>query len=358
MDSKDCIIESNTDSERKLASIQLIERIDPHTSADSLELATILGWQVVTRIGETTVGSKVIYCEIDSLLPIEAEWLPLAIKDRIVKEKSKAFFRIKTIKLRGELSQGLIIPIVESLSVVNELDVGDDVTKLLGINKYEPPAMSGGFSLFQSRSAGNFPTDLINKTDEPRIQSHIKLLTAMQGNPYYISVKLDGTSVTYYLDPDSQKLIVCSRNIKREKPADTALCPYWAMAVKYDIETKLKAMPHLAIQGEICGPNIQKNLLGLKEVNLYIFNIIDIRDKHRLHLDEMSTTCTDILNIEMVPIEERGDQFIYDNIKSLLIKAEGFYPGTKSHREGLVIRATDQSVSFKVINNQYLLKHG
>lgn len=355
---EDPVGETNTDSERKLASIQIIERIDPHTGANALELATILGWQIITRIGETTVGTKVIYCEIDSLLPIEAPWLPPAVKDRIVKEKTKDFFRVKTIKLRGELSQGLIIPIVDSLPEIDGLDIGDDVTKILGIKKYEPPTLSGGFSLFQSKSGGNFPSQLVDKTDEPRVQSHPKLFTLLQGKPYYMTIKLDGTSVTYLLDPNTQELLVCSRNIKRKKPDDPSLCPYWSMAIKYDLENKLKLVPHLAIQGEICGPNIQKNLLGLKSIDLFIFNVVDIRDKRRLSLNEMIPICTETLKVNMVPLEEQGDEFTYDNIKTLLAKAQGVYSGTKNAREGLVIRAKDQSLSFKAINNDYLLKHG
>ena len=111
---------------RSLASVQIVERIDPHPNADRLELATILGWQVVIAKGETETGQKVVYCEIDSLLPWDAEWLPPAVKNRVEEGKP---FRIKTIKLRGEISQGLIIPLKgTSLSKIDDL-VDTDVNQ-------------------------------------------------------------------------------------------------------------------------------------------------------------------------------------------------------------------------------------
>ena len=365
--------ESNTNSTRTLASIQVIEKVEKHINADALELATILGWQIVTRTGEVTPGAKVIYCEIDSMLPVDAPWLPSAIKNRITKEQTIDFFRIKTIKLRGELSQGLIVPIVDTLpnsgevNSWNELEVGYDVTELLDLQKYEPPAFTGKFAVYGavSGNTSNFPTKFVNKTDEPRVQSNPKLFASLQWKPYYMTVKLDGTSATYFLDPATGELVVCSRNMIRKKPDnlsseihDVINCPYWYIAEKYDIENKLRTVPHLALQGEVCGPNIQRNLLGLKDLELFIFNIVDIRDRSRLSFNDMIATCNEVLSVSHVPIEETGDQFNYETINSLLGKAAGTYKGTKSAREGLVIRATNQSISFKAINNEYLLKYG
>ena len=357
-------MESNTDSSRALASIQIIDTIEPHDNADSLELANILGWQIIVRKGEVVPGARVIYCEIDSLLPIDSKWLPPAIQQRIIKEKTKNFFRIKTIKLRGQLSQGLIVPITDELpSMFNdiswsELDVGYNVTDILKIEKYEPPSLTGKFSYnnCENHKPSNFPSKIIAKTDEPRVQSSPKLFSALQGKPYYMTVKLDGTSVTYLLDTD--EFLVCSRNMIRTKPDDINTCPYWYVAIKYDIENKLRANPNLAIQGEICGPNIQRNLLGLKELELFIFNVVDISLKHRLPYTEMITACKETLQLPHVPIEEIGEEFLFENIKVLLNKSTGTYQGTKNYREGLVVRSIDQLISFKVISNDYLLKYG
>lgn len=351
--------ESNTDSTRKLASIQIVEKVEKHSGADSLEIVTILGWQIITKVGETSVGSKVIYCEIDSMLPHNAPWLPEAIKDRIIKEKLSGPFRVRTIKLRGELSQGLIIPLATSLPIgTDTLEIGHDVTELLAIEKYDPPAITGKGSLFQSRTAGNLPSHLINKTDEYRVQSCPEFLQDLAGEPYYMTVKMDGVSATYLINPETRKLMVCSRNMIRERPINTSLCPYWSVAVKHDIENKLKVMPHIAIQGEICGPKIQKNLAMLKEFSLFVFNVVNLNTKQRYPLDNMMFLCSDILNVPTVPLYEQGDCFNYYDVYQLLNKAKGTYAGTKNAREGLVIRSADQSISFKVINNDYLLKHG
>lgn len=345
-------MEYHLDSKRKLASIQVIDRIDIHSNADTLELATILGWQVIVRIGEVKIGMKVIYCEIDSLLPVNAPWLPSAVQSRIAQYHIKKHFRVKTIKLRGELSQGLIIPITEELSF---FDVGTDVTTHLGIKKYDPPALTGRFGRYKA-VGDNFPTQILSKTDEPRVQSEPHLFRSLQNKPYYITVKLDGTSATYFIHPVTQALVVCSRNLSRKRPADVRVCPYWSMADKYQLEPLLRQVPHLALQGEICGPHIQKNRLGLSTVQFYIFNVIDIRDRRRLSYPEMKAVC-ESLGLPTVPLAEIGESFNYPTISSLLAAASGTYAGTYHDREGLVVRAMDSGISFKAINNDYLLKN-
>jgi RNA ligase (TIGR02306 family) len=350
-------IETNTDSTRKLASVQVVTNISNHLNADSLAIATVLGWKVVIRIGEVEVGEKVVYCEIDSLLPGNAKWLPPAIAKKVTNQKNKKWFRLKTIKIRGEISQGLIIPISYfDPDIINpNLDIGTDVAELLGIEKYEPPNLTGNYTHKGKRgSRVPFPTHLVSKTEEHRIQSRPYLLKNIKGKEYYMTVKLDGTSATYLIDPNDDKFLVCSRNLVR--PTDTGLCPYWKIANEYNIEDKLRNynLP-LAIQGEICGPNIQKNPLNLSETKFFIFNITNIKTGDRLGFLDMLAVCED-LGIDSVPIEEFGDRFDYDSINELLEKAEGKYNKSKSEREGLVIRSIDQSVSFKVISNKYLLK--
>lgn len=348
---------------RKLGSIQIVRAIEKHTNADSLELVTVLGWQVVSKIGDVHVGDKVIYCEVDSMLPLETEWITSAISERAKQNGTNDFFRIKTIRLRWELSQGLIIPLSDKLPPFPNMDEGTDVTEILGIRKYEPIAFSGMYATAgggggAASAADQFPTQFLDKTDEPRIQSEPKLLHLLKGKPFYIAIKFDGTSATYFIDPHTQELVVCSRNLIRKRPSDPNTCPYWRIVLKYDIEQKLRQMPHIAIQGEICGPSIQKNPLKLKDIELYVFNLVDIRDKSRLSPDKMLDLCSNTMHIPVVTFEETGESFAYDSIKVLLSKAEGLYAGTKHPREGIVIRSADQTISFKVINNEYLLKNG
>ena len=128
------------ESARSLASVQIVEHIDPHPNADRLELATILGWQVIITKGEAEIGQKVVYCEIDSQLPWDAEWLPTAVRNRVKKGKP---FPIKTIKLRGELSQGLIVPMDNFEFQEKDFPIDTDMTEKLKIEKYRPKIFGG-----------------------------------------------------------------------------------------------------------------------------------------------------------------------------------------------------------------------
>ena len=351
-------VENNTDptiSNRKLASLQRVDDVIKHPNADALEIATVLGWQIVTRVNEVKKGEMVVYCEIDSKLPGDAEWLPDAVKKRVGEQKDKSFFRVKTIKIRGELSQGLIIPCNGLPALEREFDVGTNVTEQLGITKYEVESIPDS-----SNSPNKFPVHVLDKTEETRVQSNPGVLRVLEGKPYVITVKHDGTSATYLIDPDTQQFLVCSRNQIRTAPSGSELererCVYWEMAQKYDIESFLREYPNIAIQGEICGPGIQKNLLGLKETEFHVFTIVDISKRVRLSYSLTSLFC-EMAGLKMVTLLEKGESFNYLDIKSLLQKAEGKYENTSNEREGIVVRSQDSTVSFKVISNKYLLKN-
>ena len=151
--------------ERKLASVRSISNLSPIEGADKIELATVDGWKVVVAkdVGHK-VGDLIIYCEIDSFLPIKEEFEFLR-KSSFKKMGDQEGFRLKTIRLRGQISQGLIMPI----SVLNPPDTniyvepfeGLDVTEMLGIVKYEPPIPAE----LAGKVKGLFPS-FIPKTDE------------------------------------------------------------------------------------------------------------------------------------------------------------------------------------------------
>src|SRR4051812_39405747 len=103
---------------RTLASIQTINAVEPILNADAIEKIRVLGWWVVAKKGEHKLGDKVVYCEIDSLLPERPEFEFLrasSFKPAQVDETGSvvipAGFRIKTIKLRGQVSQGICFPL-------------------------------------------------------------------------------------------------------------------------------------------------------------------------------------------------------------------------------------------------------
>lgn len=322
---------------RKLASVQIVGKIIKHDNADLLEIASVLGWEVIISLNEVKEGDKIIYCEIDSLLPVDKEWLPVSIKNEIKKKNPKKF-RIKTKKIRGRFSQGLIIPITETISSLMELEIGTDVTKLLEIEKYDNDL---------DKKKGDFPVHLIDKTNESRIQSNPEFLDIFNSKPYYCTLKLDGTSATYLYESDN--FLICSRNriVKKKKS-------YWfEIANKYNLKEKLMDHKNIGIQGEICGPSIQRNLLGLNELDFFVFNVVDLTTKKRYNLSEMISFCEKI-GLKHVPVEEIGDNFNY-SLKDLIEKSKGFYENTKKFREGLVFR--NEELSFKVINNDYLEKY-
>lgn len=335
---------------RILASIQIVEEIKEHPNANLLNITRILGWNVVTKKEETNIKDKVVYCEIDSMLPVSAEWLPEAIKIKIQRDNTSEYFRIKTLNIRRVFSQGIIIPLTNfNFNIINgiqnyDLEIGTDLTDALKIIKYDND--------IETSSKIGFPSHLISKTDEKRIQSYPHFLEMFNQLKYYATVKLDGTSATYLYHDDN--LIVCSRNLSLTP--DTSI--WWKIAEQLNFEMKYKngdIDQNYAFQGEICGPSIQRNLLNLKELKFFVFNIIDLRTKEKVDYEKFIHLCR-IYNLEHVPIEEEGI-FNYVNIEAILQKAKGKYNKTKNHREGLVFRTLDQKLSFKVINNEYLNKY-
>jgi len=351
---------------RKLARIERIHEIKIHPNADSLELAKIGGWQVVVKKSQFKTGDLCVYFEIDCLIPEKPEFEFLRSKH----------FRIKTTKLRGELSQGIAFPLSILGEKCNDFKEGEDVTELLEITKYEPPISPQ----LMGMARGNFPTHILPKTDEERLQSRMKLLEEMKGKLCYITLKEDGTSFTAYhtveedMTPEimslEQRVGVCSRNLelKNEAFPSSTMNIYWKIALQYDIENKLKQFyrdtgRNIAIQGEITGDGINENKLGLPRntTQLHLFNVFFI-DEHRYANYSEFIMIASELGIPVVETLYFG-RFNF-TLEELLKFAEGKYLNTNNEREGIVIRTTEEKysevlkgrLSFKVINNLYLLK--
>ncbi len=348
--------------QRKLASIQRVLSISPIANADAIELVKINGWQCVAKKGEFQVGDLGLYFEIDSIppdvQPCRFLWQPkpkldssgVAIPAEPIARPEK--FRIRTLKLRGELSQGLLMPLAEfGLSGVVE---GQDLTETLGVAKYEPPPPEG---MGEFRA---FYPSFIPKTDEIRVQSEPRVLDELRGQPYVSTQKYDGTSSTFCIDPRDGSFHACGRNLSIS-PGDNL---YWRAARKYDLEAKLRRHPHMVVQGEIVGPGVQKNRLGLKETSLFAFSVFDIAAARFLDHDAARSFLATI-DIPAVDVIEEGDSFQHTQA-SLLALAEGLYPGTRNEREGIVIRPRTEMtsscllgrLSFKAISNRFLLKEG
>lgn len=338
---------------RKLASVQRIHQITPIEGAERIECVHVLGWQCVANKGQFQVGENCVYMEVDSFLPICEQFEFLRGSSYKRNEILGEGFRLKTLKFRGQISQGLVQPL--SILPEGEYQIGGDVTELLGIRKWEieERVTSNGTVI------GDFP-DGIPKTDELRVQSCPELIDEFKRVPtYYISTKMDGTSVTMYWK--NGRFGVCGRNYEY---ADDEKCAMWKYAHEHRIAEKLKQknVPNVAIQGEFCGAGIQKNRLKLQRPEWYVFTVIDLTTHRRYTLDAMQKLCTE-LELKMVPIEEVGETFAYDDVETLLVRAKGKYISGMD-KEGIVIRPTEPvysstiegPLSMKVLNNDYLLK--
>ena len=340
--------------ERKLASVQRVLALHPIENADAIELAQINGWQCVVKKGEFIAGSLGVFFEIDAIPP-ELPQLAFLWTSRNAdgQQPRPENFRIKTMRLRGALSQGLLMPLA-SFVLPENLSEGDDLTATLAVGKWEPPVPSG-----MGDFRGPFPP-LVRKTDEIRLQSVPGILDELRGMPYVITLKCDGTSATYCIDPRTNEFHACGRNQSITEGANH----YWNIAKKYEIEAALRKAPHLAVQGEICGPGIQKNRLGLKSLEFFTFNVYDQQQgKYLSHADARAFLAES--NLPAVPVVEEGEAFAHTQ-ESLLTLAEGKYERTSNEREGIVIRPQVERnslllagrLSFKAISNRFLLKEG
>jgi RNA ligase (TIGR02306 family) len=337
--------------ERKLASVRIISNIQPIEGADMIELAIVDGWKVVVakNVGHK-VGDMVIYCEIDSFLPIRDEFEFLR-KSSYKKMGDQEGFRLKTIKLRGQVSQGLILPIV----VLNPPDTniyvtpfeGLDVTEMLEIVKYEPPIPAE----LSGKVKGLFPS-FLRKTDEERVQNLTKEYEQYKslGRNFYVTEKLDGSSATFYYKDGV--FGVCSRNLEL---IETEGNTFWKVARELDLENKMRDFGvNISLQGELIGEGIQGNPYKIKGQTVKFFNLFDI-DLHVYHSLAHLDRALGIMGLKMVPIV---DEFfnLPETMEELLKYAEDkSVLNPNFDREGVVIRSNDRTISFKVISNKFLL---
>ena len=338
---------------RKLASIQYVHNITPIEGAEKIECVHVLGWQCVANKDQFSIGDKCVYMEVDSFLPVCERFEFLRESSFKENEIMGAGFRLKTMKFKGQISQGLVQPL--EILPEGKYEIGDDVTELLGIRKWEIEERVSN----DGTVIAEFPSE-ISKTDELRVQSYPELIEEFKSvKGYYISTKMDGCSVTMYKSGDH--FGVCGRNYEY---ADDDKCDMWKYAHEHRIEERLKEnnFDDIAIQGEFCGPGIQKNRLNLKTPEWYVFTVTDMNTNKRLSLHKLEEICK-LLGLNMVPIEEVEEEFQYKSVDELLERAKGKYASGKN-KEGIVIRPIEAvysniiagPLSMKVLNNDYLLK--
>jgi len=348
---------------RKLASIQVVNAAEPIPNADAIERIRVLGWWVVVKKGEFKPGDKLVYFEIDSLLPERAEFEFLrasSYKPAVLGPEGAMQapgFRIKTIRLRGQVSQGICFP----LSILPEgtpTDEDTDVTELLGVRKWEPPVPAG----MSGRVKGGFP-GFLPKTDETRVQILEKTIEKHRGLTFYVTEKLDGTSFTAFLREGV--FGVCSRNLSLDPTDETSL--FMRVAKRVNLEEKLRAFAAVrgfepAVQGEVIGPGVQQNKYGLKELSLRLFNVFDVSGYRYLdHADMLAAVAE--MGLDAVP--QLGTLVLGHTVDELVALSEGMSVlNPKAHREGVVLRPLTEvqddylgRLSFKAINPKFLLKY-
>lgn len=348
---------------RMMAWVTTVSEVLEHTNADALEICKIGGWQVVTRKGEFKAGDKVVYFEIDS-------WIPNHIAPFLSKGKEPRVYngvageRLRTVKLRGALSQGLILPV--SILGNESYSDGDDLTEILNIQKWEAPIPTE----LAGTVEGLFPS-FIRKTDEERIQSCFKDMKQLDyDGEWEVTEKAEGSSCTIYVNfhkdvADGYYSVgVCSRNFELKlNENDTN-----AFMIAAKNEGWLEHLPKLglsiAIQAELCGPGIQGNLYKLNEPKLFVYNIWSIQDQKYATRSQRMDILTDLavlgVKLNTVPTVAILND-LPDTLDEILTMADGKSKiNPEVLREGLVFKTMslcdNKVVSFKAISNEYLLK--
>lgn len=368
---------------RSLAYIEKIKALKPIPNADNIECAEVLGWELVVRKGDFKINDQIIYVETDAILPDLPPFEFLRSKK----------FRIKIVKLRGQVSMGIIFP----LSILKEIDpsfdlasikLGQDVTEALQIVKYDPELESDVASVQEKKSwiankwsfvkwklfrikpvkrGNDFPSD-VPKTDETRVQKMASQLERRAGEPAYITEKCEGSSATFVYRRNKNWLSnffgnyytfeVCSRNrivYSSETRGDTSHYLF-LLAMSLDIVNSFKKLNRsLAVQGESLGPKVQGNIYKLPGHELRVFSIYDLDSQTYLSYNELVAVVKE-LGLTMVPVLDANASIVND-VKYYVELSKGKSQiNTSVLREGIVIRTLDGTFSFKSINPVYLLK--
>eukprot|EP00054_Salpingoeca_dolichothecata_P039049 m.15154 g.15154 ORF g.15154 m.15154 type:complete len:345 (+) comp9528_c0_seq1:131-1165(+) len=340
---------------RKLASIQLVNGVKEVPDSHSLDVITVLGWEVVVKRSEFQPGDRVVYCEVDSILPEKEPFEFLRSKN----------FRVKTVKIRKQVSQGICFREQDVLEEehIGKHEVGTDITEIMGVVKWEPAETFAG-DLASTSGSGNqnanphlgpFP-DFIRKTDQPRLQNMPQILEEHKDSHFIVTEKLDGTSTTYFWNKGN--FGICSRN-RQILSGDVKPVPvYWTMAERLELAARMEQLGrNVAIQGEIIGPKIQKNKYEKDETDFFIFNVYDIDRAENVSFEVMQEV-TKLLGLKMVPILSDKFKLMSSVPEMVAFSKDKSKIHKKTQREGVVIRHVDNGeISFKVISPAFLLKY-
>jgi len=347
-------------NDTNIATIEKVRNLIPIPGKDKIELAVINGWNCIVEKGQFQVGQLAVYLAIGCVPDLDDPNFDFL--------KQKGLDRIKTMKLGGVVSQGLLCPLQwltdRGVTDVHTLQAGDNVAALMGATKYIPPeeAMQYYPRNNQNKAYDPFPA-YVPKTDAMRLQTDPeRLLKDIADKHIVITRKEDGCSATYMLHQD--QFSICGRNYIWGK-SDKNSQDYITMAAKLDLETKMRALGrNLAIQGELCGPTINHNRHKINHLTYSAFDVFDIDQQQYLGFDEMCAVCT-TLGLSTVPLLYRGPAT--EAVPNLSVdafmamaEAQEYAPGLPA--EGIVVNSDPidylgRRTHFKLISNKYLLKY-
>jgi hypothetical protein len=359
---------------RKLVSIRRISKLEPIANADLIELARVDGWQTVVKVGEFKVGDYCVFFEIDSFLPTNQDAFRF-LENKAITWNGKHGARLRTMKLRGVLSQGLALPVslfesqfkamldharnnspnkeefdwylenvIDAPDILNDMDMAS----WLGVDKWEPyiPAQLAG------TVKGNFPA-FLRKTDQERIQN-LWYDVKSRMDEYEITIKMEGSSMTVYIKDG--EFGVCSRNLELKEEETNA---FWKVANELKIKDKLYYcnLDNIAIQGELMGEGVQGNNEKFTGTHFFVYDIYEIKIGKYMDAYKRESIVKK-LQLNHVPVL-KFSTFDFDTMEQALLFADGPSYNNNVKREGVVFKSlNDPNFSFKIISNEYLLKNG
>lgn len=332
---------------RQLATIEQLSNVRSHDNADALELATVRGWQVVVKLGEFASGDTVVYFEIDSMLDHSDERFAFLAPRGVRTDVRDGFSGhvLRTAKLRGQISQGLVLPVDEfAAEIGDDMTIGRDLTEILGLRKWDPPLPADLSGKALGQRPGSVP-----KTDAERVQNID--LSSMPPTGWIASEKIDGTSTSYLLGAEGE-LRVCTRNLELAPAGQLQ----WTIADELGIREILESLDtdgDALIQGELAGLGIQGNPLGFTDRRFFVFRLlVGGRDIPTSDWPEALTALA--APVVDIPFPSSNEEALESAEQFQSVVAPGKRP------EGIVWRYEgDEFVPeriVKAISNKYLLK--
>lgn len=358
---------------RKLVTIRHIAGIKPIEGADRVELAQIDGWRCVVRKNDFVVGEQIVFFEPDTAFTNVDDDRISFLKKTSHKQWKKAdgtlvaeCLRIKTIRLAGQISQGLVMKIsrFEKEIATSEKD-GLSLEEVIGIRHYdslseEMDVKLGKFSASVSR--GHFP-HFVPKTDLPRIQNYLGLFETCKNMQFEVTEKMDGSSMSVGYSQshlDTEPYFVASRNQMLQTGGRDN---YNRLAMMNNLQTILKEHhdetgDELCVQGELVGPRINGNKDNLIDFDYRIFQIWNITHCKWLTVGERMKFCEKHQLNHVRVIDDRQQTFkSFQTIDELVEYVRAFKTANNNPVEGLVFKSQDGDTTFKVLNPDYLLKN-